>query len=340
MSSSVNNTIPQGNWLEADGFRRLVKEIVPLRPDGWSLAEFERAIAVLGWEIGEPAEVGDMVWRRFLPRKGPMGGYGKVTSDASEPERIRKLSVPVVDIESEDVRTAADEVRAAWWIMEEELGPPTTWGGLRGPWMLWRRPGTSIIVHSHDEGLMDLELVPTEADLDAAARSDSRGSWRAADPAHLPPALAAPARPSTRWDEVQQRLAQALRSLNEDTPFFPGAFILHLGSAHDPQRFVQCWSDGLDLVLEATGYVHHPEPADPAGLAERGWELSHSLWQRRFRRAMQDRSCSTTAARMLVGELQNLGVDLADLVYDGTVSGRGQGFHLDLPQAGLRRSRP
>ncbi|MFE3560441.1 hypothetical protein ACFXKW_37165 [Streptomyces sp. NPDC059193] len=334
----MKNTIPRGSWLEADAFRKLVQEIAPLRLGGWSLSEFERATSALGWELEGPSEVAGQIWRQFLPRKGPMGGYGTVVADTSQPEQIHTLRIPVVDMPADDVRHAADMVRAAWWIMEEELGPPTLWGGNIGPWMLWRRPGSSLIVYSDSAGHMDLELVHTDADADAAARGDSRGSWRATDPAHLPPALAAPARTSTRWDEVQERLHRALCSLNYDTPFFPGRFILHLGSAHDPQRFVQCWSDGLDLVIEATGYVHHPELADPARLTESGWKLSHSLWQRRFPDAMEESAHSQAAARMLVGELRNLGIDLADLVHSGTMTGRGRDFHLDLPAVGLRRS--
>ncbi|MEW5659814.1 hypothetical protein ABGT92_31435, partial [Streptomyces cinereoruber] len=258
-----------------------------------------------------------------------------VDSDPEEPERILKLRVPVVDMPPEDVRTAADMVRAAWWVMEEELGPPTLWGGGVGPWMLWRRPGSSLVVHADSEGQVDFELVNTDADPDAAGRTDSRGSWRAADPEHLPPA--APADPATDWDAMEKRLYRALRALAHDTPFLPGMFILHLGSAQDPQRFVQCWNEGLELVIEATGYLHHPELADPARLAESGWQSPHSLWQRRFPDAMGEASCAKTAAHMLVGELGNLGVDPADLVHSGTVSGRGHNFHLDLPGLGARR---
>ncbi|MDX3065130.1 hypothetical protein ABZV68_05580 [Streptomyces clavifer] len=349
----MRSMIPRGSWLDDDIFRELVKEIAPLRLGGWSLLEFERATSALGWELREPREVAGQVWRRFLPRKGPWGGYGTVIADASEPEQIRKLRVPVVDLPPEDAPTAADLVRAAWWIAEEELGPATMWGGRVGPWMLWQRPDSSLVVHSDRRGQVNLELVHTDADPDAgatiaatatataaatAAPEVSRGAWRAADPAHLPPVLAAPAGPSTRWDEVQERLYQALSALTHDTPFFPGRFILHLGSAHDLHRFVQCWSHGAELVIEATGYLHRPELADPARLAERGWDRSHSLWQRRFPRAREERACSTTAARMLVEEMQNLGIGPADIVYSGTMSGRGLGFHLDLPGLGLRRS--
>ncbi|MFF2777553.1 hypothetical protein ACFVU3_21895 [Streptomyces sp. NPDC058052] len=335
----MEKTIPRGSWLEADAFRELVREIAPLQVGGWSVAEFERATAVLGWELREPTEVAGQVWRRFAPRKGPWGGYGTVIADPSEPERIRTLRVPVVDLPPEDVRTAADLVRAAWWVMEEELGRPAAWGGDVGPWMLWRRPGSSLVVHADSEGQVDLDLVPTDTDADAAGRSGSRGVWRAADPAHLPPAHVAPVGTGDGWDAVRKRLHQALRALAHDTPFLPGRFILHLGSAQDPQRFVQCWNDGLELVIEATGLMHHPELADPARLSESGWTLSHSLWKRRFPGAMEDGTASGTAARMLVEALQGLGVERDDLVYDGTVSGRGHGFHLDLPRAGLRRGR-
>lgn len=336
----MDNAIPRGSWLEDDSFRELVKQLAPLELGGWSLPEFERAISALGWELREPREVVGEVRRRFVARKGPWGGYGTVIADASEPEQVRALRVHVVDMPAEDVSHAAGLVRAAWWIMEEELGPPTLWGGDVGPWMLWRRPGASLLVATHDGGEVSLELLHTDADIDAAGRGDSRGDWRAGDPADLPPVPAAPTRPSAGWDELQKRLYEALRALNYDTPFFPGMFIVHLESARDPLRFVQCWSDGLDLVVEATGYAHHPELADPARLAQSGWKVSHSLGQRRFPNAMDEPAHARTAARMLVEELQNLGVDLADLVHNGSMVGRGRDFHLDLPQLGLPRTHP
>ncbi|MFI1245753.1 TY-Chap domain-containing protein [Streptomyces anulatus] len=333
----MENKIPRGNWLDDDTFRELVREVTPLRFGSWSLSEFEHATSELGWELREPKEIGSRVWRRFAPRKGPWGGYGTVISDASEPEQVRKLNVRVVDLPAEDIATAAGLVRAAWWVMEEELGPPTMWGGDSGPWMLWRRPGASLLVHTHDEGEVSLELLPSDADADAAGRGYSRGRWRAAEPAGLPSAPAAPPAPVTTWEEVEKRLSEALRSLDHDTPFFPGRFILHLGSADDPQRFVQCWSQDLGLVIEATGYLHQPDAADPARLVRNGWDFSPSVWQRRFPDAMDDPAQAATAARMLVDELRHLGVDLAGLSYDGTMTGRGRGFHLELPDLGIPR---
>ncbi|MFE5852685.1 hypothetical protein ACFQ61_05625 [Streptomyces sp. NPDC056500] len=336
----MKNTIPRGNWLDDDVFRELVREIILLRLGGWSLEEFERAGAVLGWELGEPSEVAGQVWRRFLPRRGPWGGNGTVIAGLSEPGRIHTLRVPVVDLPPGDVWTASDLVRAAWWVMEEELGPPTLWGGRVGPWMLWRRPGGSLVVHSHHSGRVNLELVHTGPDSDAATHGGSRCSWRAADPAHLPAAPAGPHEPTTGWDRIQERLFQALRALTHDTPFLPARFILHLASAHDPHRFVQCWNDGSELVIEATGYLHHPELAAPARLADSGWNLTQPVWQRRFPQAARDWGSSRTAACMLVEELKNLGTDPAHLVHSGTVTGRGRAFHLDLPETGVRRGRP
>ncbi|MEU3706762.1 hypothetical protein AB0E82_31240 [Streptomyces anulatus] len=333
----MDKMIPRGNWLDDDTFRELVREVTPLRFGSWSLSEFEHATSELGWELREPKEVVGQVWRRFAPRKGPWGGYGTVIADASEPDQVRRLNVRVVDLPAEDIATAAGLVRAAWWVMEEELGPPTMWGGDSGPWMLWRRPGACLLVHTHDEGEVSLELLPSDADADAAGRGYSRGRWRAAEPAGLPAAPAAPSAPGTTWEEVEKRLSEALRSLDHDTPFFPGRFILHLGSADDPQRFVQCWSQDLGLVVEATGYLHRPDAADPARLARNGWDSSPSVWQRRFPDAMDDPAHAATAARMLVGELPHLGVGLADLSYDGTMTGRGRGFHLELPDLGIPR---
>ncbi len=121
-------------------------------------------------------------------------------------------------------------------------------------------------------------------------------------------------------------------------PFLPGRFILHLGAAGDPQRFVQCWSQDLGLVIEATGFLHHPDAANPAQLTRDGWDFSRSIWQRRFPDAMKDYEHATIAARLLIGELRHIGVELADLSYDGTISGRGRGFHLELPDLLVRAS--
>ncbi|MEV7643988.1 hypothetical protein AB0O32_29055 [Streptomyces rubiginosohelvolus] len=331
----MENMIPRGNWLDDDIFRTFVREVAPLHFGSWSLTDVERATSALGWELRDPKEVAGQVWRRFAPRKGPSAGYGTLIADASEPEQLRKLNVRVVDLPPEDLATAADLVRAAWWVMEDELGPPTLWGGDSGPWMLWRRPGTSMLVHSHDGGEVSFELLPAATDSDGAGRGYSRGRWRAAEPADLPPT--SPELPGTTWEQVEKRLAETLRSLDRDTPFFPGRFILHLGDARDPQRFVQCWSQDLSLVVEATGHLHRPDAADPARLAQNGWEFSRSIWQRRFPDAMDDPAHATTAARMLVEELRQLGVDLADFSYDGTMSGRGRGLHLDLPDLGIPR---
>ncbi|WP_228990466.1 hypothetical protein [Streptomyces sp. DH8] len=343
------NTIPRGRWLDDDDFRTLVKEVAPLRPGSWSLAEVERATSTLGWELGEPRQVGDQVWRVFAPRNGPSCGYGTVIADASAPEQVRRLNFSLVDLPEEDVFTIAGRARAAWWVAEEELGRPTMWGGYSGPWMLWQRPGAddsglpdapALLVHAHDDGLLSLGLLPPGPDADTVGQAGARGRWYGAEPSALPPAAvsAAPARPATTWEEVEKRLGQALRSLNHSAPFFPGMFILHLGAAHDPQRFVQCWSQDLSLVVEATGHIHHPDAANPARLARAGWESPHSIWQRRFPDAMEDRrQAAATASRMLIEELRHLGVELADLSYDGTISGRGQGFHLELPDLGIPR---
>ncbi|MFD3815387.1 hypothetical protein ACFWRZ_10000 [Streptomyces rubiginosohelvolus] len=332
----MENMIPRGNWLDDDIFRTFVREVAPLHFGSWSLADVERTTSALGWELREPKEVAGQVRRRFAPRKGPSAGYGTLIADASEPEQLRKLNVRVVDLPPEDLATAAGFIRAAWWVMEDELGPPTLWGGDSGPWMLWRRPGTSILVHSHDGGEVSCELLPSATDSDGAGSGYSRGRWRATEPAELPPA--SPELPGATWEQVEKRLAETLRSLDHDTPFFPGRFILHVGDARDPQRFVQCWSQDLSLVVEATGHLHRPDAADPARLARNGWEFSRSIWQRRFPDAMDDPAHAVTAARMLVEELRQLGVDLSGLSYDGTMSGRGRGLHLDLPDLGIPRA--
>ncbi|MFJ9107229.1 TY-Chap domain-containing protein [Streptomyces sp. NPDC102283] len=330
----MENMIPRGRWLDDDIFRKLVREVTPLRFGSWSLSDFEHATSELGWELREPNEVVGQVWRRFAPRKGPWGGYGTVIADASAPDQVRKLNVRVVDMPAEDMASAAGLVRAAWWVMEKELGPPTMWGGDLGPWMLWRLPGACLLVHTHDEGEVSLELLPPDAGSDAAGNGWSRGRWRAAEQADLP--IVPPASGAT-WEDVEKRLSETLRSLDHDTPFFPGRFILHLGSADDPQRFVQCWSQDPGLVIEATGYLHRPDAADPDRLARNGWDAAPSVWQRRFPDAMHEPAHASTAARMLVEELRHLGVGPAELSYDGTMTGRGRGFHLDLPDLGLPR---
>ncbi|MDQ0986752.1 hypothetical protein [Streptomyces sp. V2I9] len=338
------NTIPRGRWLDDDDFRTLVKEVAPLRPGSWSLADVERATSALGWELGKPRKVGDQVWRVFAPRNGPSCGYGTVMADVSAPEQVRRVNFGLVDLpDDNDIFTTAGHARAAWWVAEEELGRPTMWGGSSGPWMLWQRPGADapdLLVHAHDDGRLSLGLLPPGSDAATVGEPGVRGSWYGAEPSALPPASvsAAPARPAATREDVEQRLAEALRSLDRCTPFFPGRFILHLGAAHDPQLFVQCWSQDLGLVIEATGYLHQPDAATPARLARNGWEFSRSIWQRRFPDAMEDHEqAAAVASRMLIEELRHLGVELADLSYDGTISGRGQGFHLDLPDLGIPR---
>lgn len=321
-------------------FERLVRQSASLDMGGWRVDEVERATSALGWELMRPREYRGRViphFRQFAPHRGPEFGGGIVLADVSDPGQALRLSVGVVDLPDEGVRGTLDQLRAAWWIMEEVLGPPTMWGH-GDSWMLWRRPGTSFLVKTHG-GEVTFELLCTDRAAEAAGRADSRGSWCAAHPDDL--SSAAPLRPAADWDEVQKQLARALGDLNHDAPFFPGGFIVHLKSALDPHGFVQCWNFDSNLVVEATAYWHRPESADPARLSGLGWELSHSMWKRRLPDTMNNpREHARTAARMLIDELRHVGVGLDDLVYSATMSGRGRDFHLDLPHLGLRRTDP
>ncbi|MBD2829288.1 hypothetical protein ID875_15200 [Streptomyces globisporus] len=195
------HTIPRGHWFDDDDFRTLVKQVMGLRPRSWSLAEVERATAALGWELREPRTVGHRVWRRFAPRTGPSYGYGLLESDVSDPERIRRLNLSLIDLpdEGEDDVAVADRIRAAWWVMEDELGPPAMWGGYSGPWMLWRRTDVGdprlaalpdLLLHAHDDGRMSLDLLPPGSDADAVGQASVRGRWYATEPSDLPPASA------------------------------------------------------------------------------------------------------------------------------------------------------
>ncbi|WP_280308281.1 hypothetical protein [Nocardia abscessus] len=89
-----------------------------------------------------------------------------------------------------------------------------------------------------------------------------------------------------------------------------------------------------DLTTEA--FVHHPDQPDPDRLIKLGWTPFGDLWQRHFGNTISDEHADT-AAELLVDALQTLEVDLADLKYTGTVSGRGQLLTLHLPELGLRR---
>ncbi|MEU6845607.1 hypothetical protein ABZ930_27405 [Streptomyces sp. NPDC046716] len=335
----MEHTIPRGNWLDDDIFRACVREVAPLRPGSWSLSEFAHATSALGWQLREPREVAGQVWHRFTARKGPSAGYGTLIADASEPEQVRRLDIRVVDLPDEDVLGAVDRVRAAWWVMEEELGPPALWGGSSGPWMLWRQPDPALPalqVHAHDGGEMSLALLPPDAHADTFGQARARGRWQATE-ASIPSSQVVADRSGTTWEDVEKRLCEALRSLIHDVPYFPGRFILHLGVAQDPLRFVQCWSQDLTLVIEATGSMRQPNPADTARLIRSGWENSRSMWQRRFPYAMKDRAHAATAASMLVDELRQFGTDPAELSHDGTMSGRGHRLHIDLPDLGIPR---
>ncbi|MEV1049130.1 hypothetical protein [Streptomyces sp. NPDC049916] len=356
MENRTENAIPWGDWLGADDFRLFVRETAPLHPRSWSLPDFEDSTSALGWELREPRQVGKQVWRRFAARKGPRAGYGTVIGDASDPGRVRRLNVRLIDLPEEDSAVAVGCARAAWRIMEEEVGAPAMWGHDRGPWMLWRRPGTGLLVHAHDDGQLSLDLLPPDADADAAGLGHARGRWRAApSPATPSPAAGSGAASPSRvardgsgaadpsgitWDGVEKRLAETLRSLVHGAPYLPARFIGRLGAASDPRRFVQFWNQDGGLVVEASGHLHRPEAADPARLTGNGWEFSRQIWQRRFPADTQGHAIAATtatAARMLVEEVRRLDVEPADLSYDGTMTGRGHRFLLDLPDLGPAR---
>ncbi|MET7301359.1 hypothetical protein [Embleya sp. NPDC005575] len=156
--------------------------------------------------------------------------------------------------------------------------------------------------------------------------------WRAGEPADLPspePRLA----PTRTWPRAEAELATTLRALCADMPAFPGRFILHFQSGRDRLRYVSAWSDGLDLCIEA--FNHHAEPGtDPDRL---GWTKSGDRWQRRFDDAVRNSGHADSAATMLVDAIAAMGVDVDDLAYHGTISGRGCLLHLDLPDLTLMR---
>ncbi|MEV5826863.1 protein kinase [Spirillospora sp. NPDC052242] len=287
------NGIPRGNWLQDEEFRELVRQVAGL------------AI---------PAEP----------------DVATVVANAAAPERPARLEVEITD--GIDLNDEVGFLRAAWRVMEEELGPPTTWQG-PGPRMLWRRPGTSLAVGLSSSLKVTLEALGTEC---RTAARELPSTWLAADPADLRPPE--PEAIATDWGEARANLRAALRALCSDTPLFPGRFILCMQADSDPLRFVQAWNDGLDLVVESTGFLHRPELVDRDRAARLGPQGTPP--QRRFGDAANEAEQVSRAADMLMEALQVMRVDLTDLTFSGTMVGRGRRFHLDLPRLGPRRGAP
>ncbi|WP_439680793.1 alcohol dehydrogenase catalytic domain-containing protein [Embleya sp. MST-111070] len=338
-------------------FQSLVEELASLDMGGWYVAEVEAALATLGWEVlpVEPDEIVDLArgplpgvrWKLGYPPRGPRQGVGLVADDGLALRAVRlEVNLGTGIAYRDDHRDEVDFIRTTWDLMEEVLGtPPTLWAGAgnrwesRGPRMLWRRPGeTTLAVGIDVHSAPVMYMLHTAEDSDASRRPNmSPGTWRAGDPADLPPVPDpdVPRSPVT-WERVQTRLADALRALCADTPCLPARFILHLQSAHDPLRFVSMWNEGLDLRIES--FVHHADLIDHELLAGRGWFDAGGLWQRRFHKAARNKEHTETAAAMLVEAIRAMGVhDPDELRYHGTVSGRGHLFRLDLPHLHLLR---
>ncbi|MEU2040497.1 TY-Chap domain-containing protein [Nocardia niwae] len=323
-------------WSAERRFRDLVEQLVGLRMGGWSVPEVESALSSLGWKLRpvvsarlvDPARRTEQVdWELGWYPEGPRAGVATVVAAKSDPRQIVALSVNVSHGIAYD--DEVEFVREAWGIVEGVCGArPTRWGG-RGPWMLWQRPETSMAV-----GLDGSDVV---VELRCAALADNARNepptvWEAAESSEL--LAREPRVVVTDWEDLRHRLRAALRALCHDTPKFPGQFIFHLESAVDEKRFVSVWNVGGDLTTEA--FVHHPDLPDPNRLIELGWTPERGLWQRHFGNTISDEHADT-AAELLVDALQTLGVDLADLKYTGTVSGRGQLVTIYLPELGLRR---
>ncbi|MGY1946293.1 TY-Chap domain-containing protein [Nocardia asiatica] len=322
-------------WSADRRFRELVGQLAGLRMGGWSIGEVESALSTLGWKLRpvvparpvDPARWTEQVvdWELGWYPEGPRAGVATITAAKTDPRQAILLSVNVSHGIAYD--DEVEFVREAWGIVEGVCGVrPTRWGG-RGPWVMWQRPGTSMAVRLDGSSVV-VELLCT-----ALASDASNGPpmvWQAAESTELlgrePKVFV------TDWNVLRNRLSVVLRALCRDTPQFPGQFILHLESAVDEKTFVSVWNVGWELTTEA--FVHHPDPPDPDRLVGLGW--TRDPWQRNFGSTISDEHADT-AAELLVDALQTLGVDLADLKYTGTVSGRGQLLTLYLPELGLPR---
>jgi hypothetical protein len=324
-------------WSAERRFRDLVEQLAGLRMGGWSIREVESALSSLGWKLRPvvPARPVDSArsteevvgWELGWYPEGPRAGVATVVAARSVPRQIVALSVNVSPGIAYD--DEVEFVREAWGIVEGICGArPTRWGG-RGPWMLWQRPETNMAVGLDGSDVV-VELRCTA--LADNARNEPYTVWEAAEASEL--LAREPRVVVTDWDDLRHRLSAALRALCHDTPKFPGQFIFHLESAVDEKRFVSVWNVGGDLTTEA--FVHHPDLPDTNRLIELGWTPEGGLWQRHFGNTISDEHADT-AAELLVDALQTLGVDLADLKYTGTVSGRGQLVTIYLPELGLRR---
>ncbi|MBW8482359.1 TY-Chap domain-containing protein [Actinomadura parmotrematis] len=328
-------TIPQGSWGQAALFRGLVERLAPIDMGTWRREEVAAALTTAGWKRTPPPSPhlpANVLFQRLSP-EGPGLGTATVLGDASD--RVSRVSVLAVEYIRYDADPYAhvDLLRSAWYQAETVLDAPTRW--INGPGMLWQRGGADIRVRLDGDQIV--------LDLFSAKRTAPAGDWYTAYPAEVPPARLWRGS-QMPWDRFQRRLEDGLYELCKGVPLYPGRFILHLGADRDPTRFVQCWNDGMELVIEATGLLHVPGAVSDERLRADGWTRNPPVWQRRWSDA-GDRPgpASRAGAAMLTGMLRRLGVDPAELNYSGSVVGRGSGFHLVLPRLdalGVHRGDP
>lgn len=316
---------------EDDEIRRLVRQLIDADWGAWRRADLERVWARLGWtwHSAQPDDP-DLSWSeypyvsRLVAADWPLG-LATAYAPKADPGQFHMLEISLTS--DGDLLDQVHGWRDVWPVAADVLGPAAMWGGA-GPWGLWRRPDTALVVGVH---FGDVVVQVWRGDRDA-----STDSWRAAAPADLPPE-AGPTTPVT-WDDLERELARALEDLIEDASWFPAQFILHLQSGRDPRRLVQAWNEGADLKIEATGFLHYPESADLDALSALGWPGEIRKGQRLFPGALNNAGeDAATAAHMLVDALRRLQVEPAELTYDGELTRRDGKLHLDLPRLGIAR---
>lgn len=320
---------------------RTVEMLAALDRGAWRTADLGNPRRQEAWETSHhvPPLDDDRIPYRFFtgdPRADFLTGDAQAHRDT--PDEIDLLGFPMGEacVPRRYLRssTFTDTFRMVLEVVESLLGPPDWWGGASpSQWALWPL-GEDRLVVTLDWDLPRIEMHLRRGRYDALAPSTG---WRAATLGRLPyPAPEHTPAPAD-WEQFEKRLAGPVELLALHAQKQPGLAIVHLGSRLHPHRLVSFWTEGFGVRVEALGFRHEPTLADAGRLADQGWErdAGSDTWDRRLPEASWLGEERDAAARMLVGALRMLEVDLADLTYYGTVGHRG---HLELPGLGVHRT--
>ncbi|WP_405615071.1 DUF6301 family protein [Streptomyces sp. NBC_01511] len=333
----------------------LIRSFSALDLGSWERPDIERVLAECGWSLVEERG-GSLSFSTGLPT-----GVGYASTDLDDsPALTLTLARGLGHAEAAEVfHTAAGHA-------EDVLGVPPLRGG-PGPWLRWRRPGTTPRLRfrhgSANEATAGvvLELLATDRYENQETRAAQHlgkqpSSWFRTVHTAATDGMFTPGNDVAEdWADFEHRLARTLHALVRDVPML-GELPLSLviderdDGERTPAEIPTCF------VRLADGVLRVESPADPKPdlvltLTELGWTPPSKEWitvlttddwsnapddgSPSFFRdwPMTSRTAADDAARLVVGALRAVGASLPALTY--WVGRNGDNTGVRLPELGI-----